>query len=80
MPQGVSSYSNKYPRLFDKLILLEITDTVNNKFDYLYFIAHEHRNIGKSRIIVSHKIGWTHTLSITHVEQQLNLAGYSTPA
>ena len=59
MPHGVSSYSNTNPHLFDKLILLEITDAVNNKFDYLYFIAHAHHNIGKSRSIVGHKTGQT---------------------
>ena len=57
MPHGVSSYSNTYRRLFDKLILLEITDDVNNKFDYLYLIAHAHDNFGKSRSIIGHKSG-----------------------
>ena len=57
MPHGVSSYSNTYRHLFDKLILLEITDDVNNKFDYLYLIAHAHDNFGKSRSIIGHKSG-----------------------
>ena len=53
----MSSYSNTNPRLFDKLILLEIRDAVNNKFDYLYFIAHAYHNIGKSRSITGYIIG-----------------------
>ena len=57
MPQSVSSYIATNPHLFDKLILLEITDAVNNKFDYLYLISHAHHNIGKSRSIIGHKIG-----------------------